>query len=163
MLCDYCGKEEAVIHIAADGEMGETEQHLCRRCAVQRGFAEPPQSGLFSRLMEELKGLEEMVTEKELSLKCPLCGTSFREIRDDNRAGCADCYRVFRPEIYRILEENSEETLHRGKVPGLLAEVKAVLYDKPHLEEELEEALRREEYERAAEIRDRLQLLKEKC
>lgn len=107
--------------------------------------------------------MEDLVTEKELSIACPVCGTSFRDIRDENRAGCGDCYRIFRPEIIRILEENSENPRHCGKVPSVLGDIKAVLFDKPHLEEELEEALQKEEYERAALIRDRLQLLEEKC
>ncbi len=163
MDCEQCGKYPAVIHIPADSDGAVSERHLCRRCAAELGYTEGSPSGLFSQLMEELKGLEDLVTEKELSLTCPVCGTSFRDIRDENRAGCGDCYRIFRPEILRILEENSEETRHCGKVPGLLEEIKAMLFDKPLLEEELEEALEKEEYERAALIRDRLQLLEEKC
>lgn len=182
MLCDECGRSEARYHFHSQGD--EPSRHLCRECALEQGFLDAatdkalaPEEGLekqdspdgrvspdspsFQRLMDELSRLENILYTKEKQLECPQCHKTLRHIKEDNKAGCAECYRTFRPEMVAILEENSEIPHHSGKVPQGLADIKKVLYDLNQLDEELQAAVNREDYERAAEIRDKIHHLQE--
>ncbi len=79
--------------------------------------------------------------------KCIQCGTSLSHLRETKRAGCSHCYNIFCEEIDRLTGESfpsGEEDRGDG------------LYRMNFLMDRLQEALRREDYEQAARIRDEL-------
>jgi len=159
MVCDICGENEAIIHVQQimGGEI--LEIHMCAECARKKGVAlEKDGTGDFS-LSKLLSGLVESFTQDDQyqqTEECPHCGTSLSEIQEEERAGCPECYGVFRNTIDEILGEYTERIVHRGKYPEKLKAYKAILIDKEVLKRKLKEAVKKEDYEYAAKLRDRI-------
>lgn len=96
------------------------------------------------------------------SLKCPKCGLSYEGFQEIGKLGCSECYRSFRDKLVPLLRRIHGNTRHGGKIPSKAGEDMARAKELERLKRELEEAVRNEEYERAAEIRDRIKLLEGK-
>jgi protein arginine kinase activator len=105
---------------------------------------------------------EEEVEEPSPETACEQCGTTLQEIRDNEQVGCADCYATFRGQIDDLLREYTDEVHHKGRYPSKLHAYKAILIDKEQLKKQLEEAVKREEYEHAAQIRDRIREIEQR-
>jgi len=90
---------------------------------------------------------------------CPRCGSSWSEIGKRQQAGCGECYTTFAKEVHAFFQEMVEKPQHRGKLPKRLRTYKTYLVDVVKLKEGLKEAVRREDYEKAARIRDRIKEL----
>jgi protein arginine kinase activator len=67
-----------------------------------------------------------------------------------------ECYTTFSREIHFLLEKMGAQPSHRGKLPKRLNTYKKFLFDVVKLKEGLERALKREDYEKAVRIRDRI-------
>jgi len=92
---------------------------------------------------------------------CPNCGTRFKEIRQSGRVGCAECYQVFGNRIQLLLAQMGLVETHVGRYPSRIASYKRLLVDRVMMKADLEEAIDREDYEEAAELRDRIRHLEE--
>ncbi len=89
----------------------------------------------------------------EAQEKCDVCGTTRNELLESKRFGCARCYAVFRSELPGLLGiELRSETMQTVTSSSGLAL-------RQMLQEELSRAVSLEEYEQAAELRDRLRQL----
>jgi protein arginine kinase activator len=102
----------------------------------------------------------------EEELVCPGCSMSFDEFTRQGRFGCGECYKAFRSRLEPIMRKIHGASLHRGRVPvPVSAESDDILpmpvKEEQRLEEELRKAINSEEFERAAEIRDKLKALKQ--
>jgi protein arginine kinase activator len=75
------------------------------------------------------------------------------------RAGCPECYASFRSEIAAVMKNNGFEISYTGTLPRKLGYFKSPLTDRLMLQSRLEEAVRAEDYEKAAVYRDRLRIL----
>ena len=153
MKCDLCDKE-AVVHLTqvVNGEMKEV--HLCEEHAKEQGIdIHSPLS-----ITDILMGLGETKPgiEQQLSPACPRCGMARDEFRKSGRLGCPDCYNTFMAELAVAIKAMHHSTQHVGKIPareGLQTRIKSQV---ARLQNELEAAIAREDYERAAQIRDRV-------
>lgn len=156
MLCQECGEREATFHFKESID-GETREFwLCEICAQKKGLLED----FFEfSLPGLLAGLGEIEVEEEK--RCPGCGHLFQEIKEKGKFGCSKCYETFKGKVVPLLEKIHGKTLHRGKVPGGRKKVEEKR-EIQKLREELEEAVAREEYEKAAKLRDRIKELEEK-
>ena len=92
-------------------------------------------------------------------LACPNCGLTFEEFSRLGRFGCGQCYKTFRDKLQGLLRKIHGSSLHRGKLPPLLSEDGNVIKEKERLQEELQAAIRAEDFERAADIRDKINSL----
>jgi protein arginine kinase activator len=159
MQCEICGKEKAVIRIRQMIGDETREVRLCENCARERGIL-----GLGKELGEGiawlLQGLFESITPKTAAgVSCPNCGTRFRDIRNKHQVGCSECYRVFAKEIKRLLGIKQKEWTYSGRLPKKIEMYKVILIDRENLKTQLEAALKSEDYEAAASIRDQLNQL----
>lgn len=139
-----------------------SELALCEACARAKGLFDP-QSLTFAekffpeefkqrvdKLVRELTGAES-VSEPAPSLgvlsSCPVCGFSVEDYRRTGHLGCPDCYTVFAQELdptAEVEDETSEE---------------APAVTRARLQKELQQAIAREDYERAATLRDQINAL----
>lgn len=156
MICQFCKKNVATVHLTELVEGNKQEIHLCEQCARKKGLSIKTHfslQDLLSSLMEQKK---ENIPAKVLSLKCPSCGLTFQQFRESGRFGCPRDYQVFVDGLTPLLDRIHGSSKHVGKVPEKIdtntARERALL----DLRSQLEEAIHREEYERAAEIRDRI-------
>jgi len=156
-----CGKENAVVRIRQIIGSESREIRICESCARKKGIIEDrdtPEEGvawLLKGLFERLPGV------KTAGVKtCPACGSRFREIRADRRAGCANCYSVFGREMVKLLKTGGGKK-HRGKLPRRVQSLTAFMIDRENLKARLAAAVQREDYELAARLRDKILLIDE--
>lgn len=157
MKCENCNERDATVHYTEIEGSKKREIHLCEECYRQK--AAPAQKVV--DLAELLKSmLHGTVTETGgTKAICPTCGISLAEFRSSGRFGCPNDYRVFTESIVPLLEKIQHGTRHVGGVPTRVgAELKRE-NELIRLRRELERAVQREEYEAAAQLRDRIRQL----
>jgi protein arginine kinase activator len=156
MKCEICGARKAVIHIQQVIGKERVDLHLCEECALERGISGEGEHAELS-ISNMLNGLLDIRDLKERKKAvCPQCGSSWESIQKREKLGCAECYSTFSREIHFLLEKMGAQSIHRGKLPKGLSTYKRYLVDVVKLKEGLREALKKEDYEKAARIRDRI-------
>ncbi len=180
-LCDDCKVREANVHLTHVGEEGAETFHLCEDCARERGVPIPDGDTI-------LKGLEALVgavgaasgggvkvtvkpkegsgggqpaaeAAAEEDIVCRNCGMSFSEFRSGGRLGCAECYDSFEERIDRILVQIHGTNGHKGKRYGRSSARRGGRAGLERLRRELDAAVRAEQFEQAAVIRDEIRSL----
>jgi protein arginine kinase activator len=159
MKCEICGARKAVIHIQQVIGKERVDLHMCEECALERGISGEGEHVELS-ISSMLNGLLDVRSLKERkNITCPQCGCTWDSIQKRDKLGCPECYTTFSREIRFLLEKMGAQSIHRGKLPKGLNTYKKVLVDVVKLKEGLREALKREDYEKAARIRDRIREL----
>ena len=176
MLCEKCGKKEATFYYHENVNGNEKSLHLCADCAAETekkgGFG---QSGAWdgldfllgdNMLADPFKSMNSILAgflggSKQLSEKrCPDCNLSFKELASSGMAGCPSCYETFGKELEGTVHKLHGRTIHNGRVPARFRAKMEMKNRIEALEEEQKEAVRTENYERAAQIRDELRKLR---
>ncbi len=162
MLCQDCNKKEATVHLTQETGKEKVMLHLCQECAHKRGFRNPLEGVPFP-LAEFLAGMMSQTKikkpEKAVEASCSLCGMSFSDFTKVGRLGCGNCYLTFRSQLNELLRKVHGSTTHRGRFPHSQKDVMRPLWEESKLHEELKRAIQDEDFERAAELRDRIKAL----
>ena len=159
MKCQYCEKP-ATFHITELTQPGGAqEMHLCEehaRVHLQKE-SESPTTSIAGALAKQLQFGQTKQELAELDQKeCPVCGISFFEFRNSGRLGCPYDYTYFEDDLQPLLTNIHDSNEHRGKQPRRAATSADSQAKMIQLRREMEEAVEREDYERASEIRDEL-------
>jgi protein arginine kinase activator len=162
MSCDQCREREAVIHLTQIVNEQVTTLHLCEKCAAEKGVESPAghvKTPLGSFLAAMGKGTEQVPAPRSGEV-CQRCGGTFQDFRETGRLGCSDCYVTFEAPLRDLLRRLHGSTHHLGEryaehEPGA-AQARARAAD---LREQLRVAVERENFELAAELRDRLRVV----
>ncbi len=162
MICQQCETREAVV-LLKKVEGGEVRVlHLCERCAAERGVPAGEESGK-TPLGAFLAALgTEAIAESPLSsgaalAECPGCGATLQDFRRTGRLGCAACWTTFEGPLRGLVRRVHGGTRHVGAyyvAPGALPLDRVALVRR--LRDQLAEAVSDENFEAAAELRDRL-------
>ncbi len=160
MLCEKCHKNTATTHIKTVINGVVTEQNLCGYCAAMSGYSKFVNNG-FASMLSSLFG-DELATGTIKEVRCECCGTRFSDIAESGKMGCSECYAAFKNKLIPYLKRVHGTTEHIGKRPsdksaGLIAVSSASKIDK--LREQLLEAIKKEEFENAAKLRDEIKEL----
>lgn len=94
------------------------------------------------------------------SLFCTHCGFSEEDFKKRGRLGCSRCYDSFATKLQPVLAKVQRDIQHRGKGSEPLPEVDWTM-EVTRLKTALDDLVRREEYEQAAEIRDQIKSLEQ--
>ncbi|MFO0858910.1 MAG: UvrB/UvrC motif-containing protein [Phycisphaerales bacterium] len=178
MKCDYCDKE-ATVHETVLRDGAWVEVHFCEACAAKQGLAGPGPSlnDLLTHFVLPQIAAEAQQRPKAAKPKtptCTRCGFTFEQFRQAGLLGCPDCYSAFESQLVPLLERAHEGSAqHIGKIPKRLSEsgeakvdaerARALASKREQLEKErllrrqLEDAVKTEQYELAAKLRDQLQ------
>lgn len=161
MKCQHCEKP-ATFHITELTGPELEELHLCEDHArvyltQQSPEEEPTPPTLAGVLAQQLKigqTAEELARLDQQA--CPLCGITFYEFRHQGRLGCPHDYTCFEEELEPLIVNIHGATSHTGKRPhrgasGGDARAKII-----QLRREMDQAVTKEDYERASEIRDEI-------
>ncbi len=153
--CDLCGKREPTITVRQVSKDGRTtELAICGECARQRGFTAVEKLRRKSdALLAELKG---RVEEQDKKIICERCKMSFAEFKRRGKLGCAECYRAFAEQLKPLIRRLHNAVQHIGKSPQQGRKRAQEKLQIQRLRAELEKAIKEENYERAAVIRDQL-------
>lgn len=165
MLCDSCGKRNAIIAYTKMKETGVEIVHLCSTCAEEKMREDLD----FNNVVTEKVGnfIDELFkfigkSDRDIEEKtCPNCNTSLKEIIEDKKVGCESCYDTFKDEIENLLINLQTPTVHKGKIPKSAGKKSVEKREEVELLNKLNVAIELEEYEEAAKLRDRIKALKE--
>ena len=163
-LCDVCGKNEAHIHIVEVTPNGKRERNLCEECADKEGLmaGEDDFSFSFANFLRNIIPVTFDEARENVGVVCHNCGLSYGEMKHRGKFGCPACYVAFKdkiPEILKIVQGKAES--HIGKSPKSLKGLTPAR-EIEKLKRGLKIAIEEEEYERAAEFRDRIAELERK-
>ncbi|HEV2949055.1 MAG TPA: UvrB/UvrC motif-containing protein [Gemmataceae bacterium] len=159
MKCQKCTKQ-ATLHITEIVSEEQFEElHLCEECANK--YLYEPSGKVLGKggdagLAEES---EEMAALNQR--QCPECGIKFVEFRNSGRLGCPHDYQEFKEELTALLENIHGETKHCGKSPRRSPQNQQAHSELVQLRKQLQQAVNKEAYEEAAELRDRIKKLGE--
>ncbi len=165
MLCEKCHKNTATTHIRTVINGVVIEKNLCGYCAAMSGYSKFVNNG-FASMLTSLFG-DELATGNIKEVRCDCCNTSFSDIAESGKMGCSECYETFKNKLIPYLKRVHGTTEHIGKRPveqkGELLAVPAVSRI-DSLRAELLAAVKAEEFEKAAKLRDEIKRLeKEDC
>ena len=163
MKCQYCEKP-ATFHITdLTGDSGPQIMHLCEQHARTHLKSDNSTSAAASVSGALAKSLNLETAKEELAeldqRECPVCGITFYEFRKTGRLGCSYDYEFFQSDLQPLLTNIHDATKHVGKRPdraSALADSQANLIE---LRREMDDAIGKEDYERAGQVRDRLKQL----
>ncbi len=164
MTCDLCDKP-AVVHEVILRNGVKQELHLCEDHAEAQGYALPGQPPLEKILQQfvmasEPKGSGGGSSSSSPALSCDECGLTLTDFRRSGVLGCPACYEAFARALGGIIQRaQNGGTHHVGRAPrrqGASVDRQLMI---GRLVKDLEDAVAAEEFERAAELRDRLRRL----
>ena len=187
MLCEKCGKNEATYYYH-ENVNGKTKTfRLCGDCAKKMEEADELPSLRMDRFFDDfdsifdepflqrpMKTLNGLLNgffgtdralgsgsgrEKKDEKTCPGCGATLRDFATKG-AGCPKCFETFAEELAPTVSRAHGKAVHTGRVP---ARYRSRVERRRRMEELLEEqreAVKNEDFEKAAAIRDELKKLR---
>lgn len=160
MQCQSCQKKEATIHLTEITDGVRTEMHLCEDCAQAEGIAvksQIPLNELLSTLLAAQPEEGELLGEPDQKLRCPQCGFSLDEFRKEAVLGCPHDYELFEKSLLPLIKKaQNGQSSHSGKIPSKTPADTKKEIELCMLREQLDQAVKNEDYERAAQLRDKI-------
>lgn len=156
MLCQRCHKNPASVHIKQVINGNITEAELCSECASKEnlgGFFSSKTSDLFSGFFSDSIFGGDYIKEQKT---CPVCKTTRSDLAASGRPGCAKCYEVFEDELKKIIYGIHGNAIHSSARPGKHTERLKKNREIEALKAEQKQAVAEQNYEKAAELRDKI-------
>ena len=156
MQCDLCSKP-ATVHLTQIVNNQIKKVDLCEDCAQKKGLTDPAGFSLADLLS---KGLffDSGKTQDSRS-ECEVCGYQIKHFKDSGRLGCSNCYEKFKPILTPMLEGLHIGLEHKGKIPKRAMKSRILHERIEQVKEQLKQAVQKEEFEKAAQLRDEVQSL----
>ena len=159
MLCESFGKNQASIYYTKINNGEIKEHHLCTHCTSNFSDMDFDTSLFFNKFFTGLIDNIDEIGEENIDIKWPECGLSYKNFRANGKFGCSKCYETFEGQLNSLVRGLHGHNTHRGKIPKR-SNVKIFLRrETDKLRIDLEEAIKREEFEKAATIRDEIKTL----
>lgn len=187
MLCEKCGKNEATYYYHENVNGKTRTYRLCGDCAKKMEEADELPSFRMDRFFDDfdsffdepflqrpMKTLNGLLNgffgtdralgsgsgrEKKDEKTCPGCGATLRDFATRG-AGCPKCFETFAEELAPTVSRAHGKAVHTGRAP---ARYRSRIERKRRMEalvEEQREAVKSEDFEKAAAIRDELKKLR---
>lgn len=161
-VCHACARREQAFNqergiqvtaMDADGMMPSLSDHEPHSLDELKAMGIPPKE-LFGKLGEMFGEMSKQLPEEEEifedDLRCPTCGMTFNDVRGTGLMGCANCYTAFEKVLAPLLDDLHLCTDHSGdSSTGRQREI-------AELTRQLSEAIQREDYVAAKELKMRL-------
>jgi protein arginine kinase activator len=163
MMCDECREQPATVMVTRIVNGEKTESCLCQECARKQnklGFLSDTGftfHNILAGLFEPEVVFPDAVSAKS-KVRCANCGLSFSDFRRLGQLGCSECYTQFEAQLDPIIRRIHGDAQHTGKTP-VRSRASSLLGELEQSRRELREAIDREAYEQAAELRDRIKAL----
>jgi protein arginine kinase activator len=179
MMCDNCGKNEVEVLLKQVVNNEVRYLNLCRACAEEMGFIPSivPSITISFSISEDapkqrkLRRIQPAKKREAVDLlTCPSCGMKFMSFRENGLLGCPACYEAFRFPLGAFLQKTQGAESHWIGTSGMFRDIGLLseeiageggAAEKSEFDEniarlkfELNGAVAREDYERAAQLRD---------
>lgn len=174
MKCQKCGMREATTHIKTvkNGEYAQYE--LCSQCAKEMGY-----TNIFSDMENEFSNFlgsffGNALPARTQATRCENCGSTYNEIAKSGHVGCVECYDTFWEQLMPSIRRMHGNTTHCGKTPHSLEYTKSeenitnasetesvndVNSQIALLKQSLDKAIKEQNFEEAAKLRDKIREL----
>ena len=175
MMCQKKKKNEVTFRYTQVINGVKKELNLCDNCARELGLKEMNFSmpiSFSSFLGDFFNDYSDTLLPSFMgtqTTKCKKCGESFDEFLNSGEFGCSNCYDLFEDRITPILKNLQGSTKHTGrgykKILSKISEnetnkvAKKEENEVTKLQKELQKAIKTENYEEAAKIRDKIKEL----
>ena len=160
MLCDQCGERDAVVHLTTIVNNEVRQQHLCERCAAERGVETTLKTPKHP-LGDFLHAVQQQVAPSSAdNVRCSFCGATMNDFRQTGRWGCARCYSAFESSMRELLRRVHGNSKHAGvayDAPQPALDERATILGE--LKDRLRRAIESEQFELAADLRDRIRVM----
>jgi len=181
MKCEHCHRAEAVTAVTVKRDGVDRELYVCAACSEKLGGgdgakktrprkgAQPekvtiidgtkqPPPPFVEELVKATLGFMKEVAEAQDDERhvCPVCKTKWTSVKESGRLGCPACWKAFARHIRAEFLGAEFGPVHRGAAPAieqLLPDPEAA---RAVLARDLKDAIAREDYRRAAEIKRKL-------
>ncbi len=162
MLCQNCKKNESSFSYMQVINGAVTKVSLCEKCAREKNI-NPSEinipfsvKDLFASFIEADKKNSLTSTPEKT---CPKCLSTFKRFSSLSKVGCETCYDTFKDELSPLIRRVQIKGEHIGKIPEYKEESLKIKREITQLKTELKHAIQAEEFEKAAELRDKIKLL----
>ena len=155
MKCELCKTNDATVHFKQVADGVSRELFVCAECAAKNGFEIQSPTSLTDFLFG--MGVQADVKPPADDRACPVCGLKREEFEKRARLGCPSCYEAFEEDLKPYLEGTHKGTRHVGKVPAS----EKISTEMAALREALDKAVARQDFEEAAELRDKARALRD--
>lgn len=168
MKCERCKENEATFFYEENINGQKKKLSLCAHCAEEMqksgemktlsspfedmGFGSPFADTLFGSLFYPSEAAKLGTGVK----KCGRCGSTLRDFRERGKAGCPDCYAAFAAELEPTIRSMHGSAAHTGRAPAKRKKALDRADRLKKLRTELDEAIKKEEFEEAARLRDQI-------
>lgn len=166
MLCQTCKERTATIHLTEINNGQRCETHLCPQCAQQQGVSiktQVPLNELLNTLLSvkpEGQNKEPLSSDTVADHACPVCGMTLKRFASESLLGCPHDYSEFEDQLLPLIERSHNgQSHHCGKVPTRTEDHDRKEIELINLHRQLDQAIKNEDYETAANLRDRIQAL----
>ena len=167
MKCDSCRKENANVHMTSIVNGVKEEHHYCQQCANQK---EQGTGSMFSSMFDDtffnnqffanVMYPQSTLGNSKLSA-CPQCGMTISAFNHQGRLGCDKCYEAFQQHLVPLIKRIQGSTSYEGRLPQRGAEALKIEQTIKQLRNDLIQAVKQEQFERAAQIRDEIKSLEQ--
>lgn len=175
MQCDQCNVNEATVHELTVINGVKHERHICESCARELNLG-PAGPSLIPKIVNVIStqptgepaspdAAARPTPPQRVASACPNCKTTFSEFKQLGLLGCPTCYATFESQLIGLLERAHEGLAqHMGKAPRRATGQQEPAFDElaeraervKTIRRQLDEAIKAEQYERAARLRDQL-------
>jgi protein arginine kinase activator len=160
MLCQNCQQQTANVHFTKIVNNIKIELYLCEKCAKEDGkfnFGVPLNLNNFFGGLMGFGGVGQYInTMAPQQIICKKCGMSYEEFQKSGKLGCDNCYEYYSERLRPLLKRLHGNTQHTGKIPSKVSKTMKASKEIEKLKELLNRAIQNEEYEKAAELRDKI-------
>ena len=160
MQCQICNNKDATIHLTEITDGARSEMHICETCATEQGIAVKshiPINELLSSLLASQPADDEFADPNEQHTTCPTCGFTLEQFRKEGVLGCPHDYDIFAKSLHGLIEKaHCGKISHCGKMPTKTPTDTRKQVELLSLRQQLTNAVHNEDYELAAELRDKI-------
>ncbi len=162
MLCEVCKENDVAITLTEIDGNEVRQVRLCEACAAERGVqtSGPAPKSAIGELLQSVQQQQAAADQHDAG-RCSFCSSTLRDFRQTGRVGCPYCYTAFEQSLRDLLRKVHGSAQHKGRAYAGAATTLAAepVISADRLRERLERAIRNEEFELAATLRDQLRSL----
>jgi protein arginine kinase activator len=172
MICDFCKKNKATIHLIRVQNDNVEKVNICAECAEDfTFFSEDDFYKDLTKILYKIfkadegqpNGIRELKNLKNLEIRknraCSFCGMDLKNIKKLGKMGCPNCYREFKNILLPIIKAIHKNIEHRGKIPENTTRQIKLEKSIRDLRNRLKREIFVENFEEAARIRDEIRQL----
>ena len=175
VMCMKCNKTIATVKFTTMVEGKQHEIHLCQNCAAsvspyqqKMSSLENTWSEVLSQLLassgsakpsQESKADESKSPQEKIDAVCDCCGFPFENYRKSPFLGCSFCYTAFEKYLINDIRRIHGSIQHTGRIPMRFRKLVEIKRSLDYLKRELQEAIKCENFEQAAILRDKIRHL----